>query len=149
MSACRFALVTERRHAKIAKVEAMLFGKGSVVSNRTSAARHSIPTSRTTEGWEIGCRDCTTFNWKGVRIASSGLAADLRTFTVNPEIAANFCNARCPRGISAIMTGRFPRSRLRAWQELRFHRLTNKQPQRTINPIALSKYAAAHAPCSM
>ena len=71
-----------------------------------------LPTSRTIECWEIGCRDCTTFNWKGMRITSSDPTADSRTFTVNPEIAANFCNAHCPRGISEIMTGSFPRSRL-------------------------------------
>src|SRR5258708_29575275 len=42
-----------------------------------------------------------------------------------------------------------PRCRLLAPQELRFHRFTNRQPQHTINPIALSKYPEAHAPCSM
>ena len=37
-----------------------------------------------------------------------------------------------------------PRSRLLAGRNSVFHRLTNKQPQHTINPIALSKYPAAH-----
>src|SRR5438552_8435342 len=61
----------------------------------------------------------TTFNWKGMRITSSDPTADSRTFTVNPEIAANFCNAHCPRGISEIMTGSFPRSRLLARHSFR------------------------------
>jgi len=59
-----------------------------------------------------------------MRITSIDPAADSRTFTVNREIAANFCNTRCPRGISEIMTGSFPRSRLLArnnFQTFRIH----------------------------